>query len=176
MDRYADRLRDHFTKFKNLSKQNMLQSFENWHAKAKGYLATDRNLSCGTPAVFVKLSLQEGIENFGNDEIKSAWHESENERIIANHDKKSSESLSAVELESFLDQVKKRYHTYTKLSDNQKRASSQRKVRRTQNQNTRQNERSSERQSQNHLRATGEKYDKVCAFHNMIHGCKKKAM
>jgi hypothetical protein len=161
MDRMADRLRDHFSKFKNLSKQNMLKSFENWHAQAKGYLATDRNLSCGTPAVFVKLSLQEGIENFGNDEIKAAWHESENERIIANNDKKSSECLSAVELESFLDQVKKRYHTYTKLSDNQKR------VRRTH-----QNDRSP--QSQNHEKANGEKYDKVCAFHNMIHGCKKK--
>jgi hypothetical protein len=69
IDRRADRIRSHFRKFKSLS-SNHENNFDNWFAKALGYLANDISLGLSTPAIFARLQLQEGIEKGGSDELR----------------------------------------------------------------------------------------------------------
>ena len=163
IDRHADRLRKHFTCFKALATDKDLKNFDNWLAKAIGYLANDRILQLATPAIFVRLQLQEGMENYGSTELKRAWHESENELIRSRKEKHIiNDNFLQKELEEFLGEVKTRYHTYSSQLSNQINNNHQNRYQ--------QQPRNQRRVMMTQTQTNGKK---VCAFHNMIYGCNK---
>ena len=187
VDRRADRIRSHFKKFKTLSNDQEIKNFDNWYAKAIGYLANDTSLGLGTPAIFVKLQLQEGIDLGGSEELKQAWHEAENDLIRANKKAgKNNKKFSFTDLEAFLGEIKTRFHTYQNQGPSPRRT---RRVNRTErstsnNRNTNfsgtNGNGNNNRQNQNHNQRNGNTNasnvsdrPKICAFHNMIYGCNK---
>ena len=178
IDRRADRIRTHFKKFKTLSSDYETKNFDTWLARAIGYLANDISLSLGTPAIFVKLQLQEGVDKSGSEELKKAWHEAENNLIIANKKAQTSnEIFSQEDVQDFLADVKTRFHTYSthdSRRDRQKRVNVN--VVNHGNGNQRNEQRNNNRNQNGRYHNTNENTNdrqRICAFHNMMYGCNK---
>jgi hypothetical protein len=186
VSRKADRIRAHHENFLHLTSGETTENFELWLAKTLGYLSNDISLGIATPPIFVKLQLQKAVESGGSDELKSSWRDTENEYILSQkYTDKTDEYITISDLKTFLEGIKTRVHTYsaqTKSSRSQHGQNNHNQNQRNPrvNKTNYQNPNYQNQSSNNHkytntnTNTNANAYaKKICAYHNMIYGCKQ---
>ena len=168
IDRRADREKKHYQRFNQLANSYEIKNFDNWIARVVSYLAEDKILKMNTPYAFVRLKLNDAVENHGDDELKQAWNACENELTKERFEARKT-TFDENDLHDFLRNVKTRFHSYTKTKHTKPPT---KKVRKTTGGKGNQNKPNKSKPQQSTNSTNGPTKGKPCIYYNMYYGCK----